>query len=102
MGDQRNNSRDSREREQRRDDRRGSSSRSSSSTGSKRPTHEVFVVRDVSEEKSFWERIGVGWENRDGDGINVELYAFPVGGKLTIRKRKPRDDRNADPESDGR
>ena len=41
--------------------------------------------------KSYWNRIGVAFTNRDGS-INVKLEAVPVSGQLQIREYEPRDD----------
>lgn len=41
--------------------------------------------------KSFWNRIGVVFTNRDGS-LNVKLDAIPVSGNLQIRDWEPRDD----------
>jgi len=35
-------------------------------------------------EKTYWSKIGVAFENRDGS-ITVKLEAFPVSGELQIR-----------------
>lgn len=41
--------------------------------------------------KSFWNRIGVAFTNRDGS-LNVKLDAIPVTGNLQIRDWEPRED----------
>jgi hypothetical protein len=41
--------------------------------------------------KSYWNRIGVAFTNRDGS-LNVRLEAVPVSGQLQIRDYEPRDD----------
>ena len=42
-------------------------------------------------DKTFWNRIGVAFTNRDGS-INVKLDALPIGGTLQIRDYEPRDE----------
>jgi len=60
--------------------------------------YDVFVVENFENsagaEKSSWSRVGVAFPHKDGDGINVELLAIPVNGKLVIRRHsvKPRKD----------
>lgn len=49
-----------------------------------RPTHIAYHVRDVGEQ-SYWDRVGVAWQHRDGKGFNVELSCMPIDGKLTLR-----------------
>ena len=58
--------------------------------------YDVFVVEnyedDAGAEKSNWTRVGVAFPHKDSDGLNVELRAIPVSGKLVIRRHvvKPR------------
>lgn len=55
-----------------------------------KPTHIVWHVReggtDGEESKSYWTRIGVAWENKDGKGLNGELNLFPQDGRFVIRE----------------
>lgn len=37
------------------------------------------------ESKSRWHKIGVGWEHRDGKGINIQFHALPIDKKMTLR-----------------
>jgi hypothetical protein len=49
-------------------------------------THKaVYTVTEGKDGKSFWCRIGVAFENRDGS-INIFLDALPVNGKLQVRE----------------
>ncbi len=52
--------------------------------------YDVLVVEKYEDqagaEKANWTRIGVAWPHRDGNGLNVELKAIPVSGKLVIRR----------------
>ena len=59
-------------------------------TENKAPTHRAFSVRNFGDDnkKSFWTPIGSAWENKDGKGFNIQLEAFPVNGRLTIRPIK--------------
>ena len=41
--------------------------------------------------KSFWNRVGVAFVNKDGS-INVKLEAIPVNGEIQIRDYVPRDE----------
>ena len=48
----------------------------------------VITKREVNgEEKSFWNRIGVAFRNKDGS-YNIRLDALPVSGELHIREPK--------------
>lgn len=61
-----------------------------------RPDYEVFIVKEFGgeEKKSKWTKIGAGWSHKDGDGLNIQLDAIPVDGKLSIRKWKEKKDNN--------
>jgi hypothetical protein len=39
----------------------------------KRPTHRVYAVKKISEEKSHWTEIGAAWSHQDGKGFSVKL-----------------------------
>ena len=54
------------------------------------PTHEVFhVIADG--DNSRWTKIGVGWQHKDGEGLNLALnYAPQVQGRTVVRKIKPK------------
>lgn len=58
----------------------------------------VFVVRSNGKEagkesRDFWYRVGVAFEHKDGDGINVEIAAMPPpqdgAYRLVLRLAKP-------------
>lgn len=63
------------------------------STTNKAPTHRAYIVENYTAadrtEKSRWTEIGTVWTHEDGDGFNVVLTAFPVNGRLVIRKPLP-------------
>ncbi len=54
--------------------------------------YDVLVVEkyedDAGTEKSSWTRVGVAFPHKDGLGLNVELKAIPVSGKLVIRRHE--------------
>ncbi len=45
---------------------------------------------DTGRNKSWWTKIGVAFQNRDGSW-SLELSAIPVNGRLQMRDPKPRD-----------
>jgi hypothetical protein len=55
---------------------------------SAQPTHAAYVVEGDGE-GAFWTKIGAAWPHDDGDGFNIVLTAFPVSGRLVLRKPKP-------------
>lgn len=54
--------------------------------------YDVLVVEkyedEAGAEKSLWTRIGAAFPHKDGQGLNVELKAIPVNGKLVIRRHE--------------
>ena len=51
------------------------------------PTHIAYNVREGKEnDTSFWDKVGVAWEHKDGNGLNIVLNSTPINGKITIRK----------------
>lgn len=55
----------------------------------------VYVITK-RDEKSFWNRIGVAFTNKDGS-INVRLDALPVSGEMQIRDYEPKEDGEREP-----
>lgn len=55
--------------------------------------YDVLLVETYEDgagaEKSRWMRIGVAFAHKDGNGMNVNLSAIPVTGKLVIRRHEP-------------
>ena len=63
----------------------------------KKPTHEIFFVQETGKkdeagkDKGFWDKIGAGWQNKDGS-INLSLTLWPLKpGTIQLRefKEKP-------------
>lgn len=57
----------------------------------------VYVITKRGE-KSFWNRIGVGYVNQDGS-INLKLESLPVNGECQVRNYEPKEDREDDRDS---
>lgn len=54
-------------------------------TKGKRPTHDILqVIGDGP--KARWNRIGAGWANQDGRGMNLIFDAYPVTGRVLVRE----------------
>jgi hypothetical protein len=59
--------------------------------------YDALVVEQYEDssgaEKSTWTRVGVAFPHKDGLGLNVELRAIPVSGRLVLRRHvdKPGD-----------
>jgi hypothetical protein len=57
--------------------------------------YDVFNVKEApkdSDKKSFWNKLGVAFENKDGS-ISVHLDSLPLDGKLQIRAYVPKEDK---------
>ena len=53
------------------------------------PTHRVYAVRKISEDKSRWDEIGAAWAHQDGKGFSVKLDYLPLNGaEIVIREPK--------------
>jgi hypothetical protein len=60
-----------------------------------RPTHRVYAVKKISDDKSHWTEIGAAWSHRDGKGFNVKLDFLPLAG-AEIVIREPRAETNSE------
>jgi hypothetical protein len=65
----------------------------------KKTMKHLWMVEDVParadrEAKSFWTKIGVAFENRDGS-YSLNLAAIPVSGRLQMRDPAPELPRDA-------
>lgn len=80
--------------------------------GEQKARKELWMVEDRGEgenAKSFWTRVGVAFENRDGS-YSLILSAFPVNGRIQMRDPSPpredgegeRHDKRADTRRDQR
>ncbi len=58
---------------------------SNHANNAKRPTHAIFQVIGEGE-TARWIRVGSGWTNRDGKGLNLVFDAYPVIGRIVIRE----------------
>ena len=63
---------------------RNQSNRTSNARG-KKPTHIAYVVQEREGQKAFWQKIGGAWQHGDGQGFSVQLSAFPLDGRITLR-----------------
>lgn len=54
---------------------------------------QLKIVYNITErgDRSYWNRIGVAYENRDGS-LNIKLDAIPVNGSMQVRDWTPRED----------
>jgi hypothetical protein len=50
------------------------------------PTHRVYAVRKIGQDRKYWAEIGAAWQNRDGS-FNLKLNLLPIGeADLVIRE----------------
>lgn len=55
-----------------------------------RPSFEAFHVKDGGDDKSYFNRVGVAFAHRDGEGHTIQLDAVPVDGRIVLRTPKER------------
>ena len=48
-------------------------------TTNNKPAFEIFVVREGSNKKSYFTKIGAAWPTKSGSGYNADLIALPGG-----------------------
>jgi len=56
-----------------------------------KPVYHAYSVREYEKDgkkDSFWTKIGVAFQHKDGDGLDIILEALPVNGRVTLRKPK--------------
>lgn len=57
----------------------------------KRYTHVAYFIKNKADtEKPEWVKVGVGWENADGEGMNLSLDVLGQQIPVTVRKYKPK------------
>lgn len=57
----------------------------------RKPDFIAYSVRDTRDGKGDWNKVGAAWGHRDGQGIDLQLDAAPVDGRVTLREfRKER------------
>ena len=56
--------------------------------------YEVLIANEyeqAGQKKTNWTNVGVGFPNKDGKGINIEITpGLSVSGKLIVRLHEPR------------
>jgi len=58
-----------------------------------RPSFEAFSVREGPENKSYFNRVGVAFPHKDGEGHTITLDAVPVDGRIVLRTPRERVDK---------
>ncbi len=52
-------------------------------------TYLAYSVQDGKDsDRSFWTKIGVAFDHKDGEGINIVLDCMPLNGRVVLRKPK--------------
>ena len=47
----------------------------------KKPSHIAYHIKEANNGKSFWNRIGAAWTNKNG-GFTVQLECVPLDGRI--------------------
>ena len=70
-------------------------SNDTTTTSAKRPTHTAYSVREYTkngQKESDWNRVGVAWAHKDGNGVDVLLDGVvPLDGRITCRIPDPKE-----------
>lgn len=48
------------------------------------PRFYAYTVKDRAGKKPLWTRIGVAWSHAQGGGLNVDLQALPMDGRIVL------------------
>jgi hypothetical protein len=65
-----------------------------------KPTLIAYAVKNRGKgQKAVWTRIGAAWPHSAGEGLSIELDAFPVDGRLV--PIPPKADDQAVPDGNG-
>jgi hypothetical protein len=59
-------------------------------TGNPRGMKLVYQIVERKDGKSFWNRVGAAFTNRDGS-LTLKLDSIPIGGTMQVRDWEPRD-----------
>jgi hypothetical protein len=66
--------------------------RTENMTTNNKPAFEIFVVREGSNKKSYFTKIGAAWPTKSGSGYNADLIALSVDGKFILLPPKDKED----------
>ena len=66
-------------------------------TTNKKPAFEAFTVREGNSGKSYFTKVGAAWPTRSGNGLRLDLQAFPVDGRLILMPPKVQAETGTDP-----
>lgn len=66
-------------------------------TSKNRPVYRAYTVTAYSgdSQQSRWTDIGVVWRTRDGKGLNLQLNALPIDGRIVLREFKDKSEQEA-------
>jgi len=54
-----------------------------------KPTFHAFTVKERDKgRKPIWTRIGAAWPHKEANGINIELDALPLDGRIMLMEPK--------------
>lgn len=55
--------------------------------GGRKPDYLAYAVDDAKNGKSYWNRVGAAWVHKDGRGVDINLEALPVNGRISLREK---------------
>lgn len=51
------------------------------------PTHSAYTVREGSDGKKYYNRLGSVWSHKTGGGFSIQLFANPIDGRIVVFPR---------------
>jgi hypothetical protein len=58
----------------------------SGNSESKRPSHNVYFIKHGKDGEEFWQKVGAGWEHKDGKGQTQRIDFFGFNIELVVRR----------------
>lgn len=55
-------------------------------TGGQKPDMIAYSIRESSDGRVFWNRVGASFKHRDGKGVDLLLDTLPIDGRVTMRE----------------
>lgn len=56
-----------------------------------KPAYHAFYVRESSNGRGYWGKIGAAWRNRD-DSLSLQLDCYPNDGRVILQVPKEKSD----------
>lgn len=51
----------------------------------RKPDMGAYNVNNANNGKAYWNKVGVAWSHKDGQGFDIDLHSVPVNGRVVLR-----------------